>query len=155
MKNKIKKIILIPILVFMVILNINFAKAENSNNTKNTQLATAETNRYYHPNRRYYDPTSSATDPELIENISPIIDTGRDNPIVAVSRTVLSILQLIGVALGLIMLVIIGIRFIVSKDKPDIKETAINYIFGACCIFGATGILSVIQQLVNEFNSLV
>lgn len=152
MKNRIKKIVLIPILMLMVILNINFVKAEN---IKNITLATAENNRYYHPNRQYYDPTASATDPELIQNISPIIDTGRDNPIVAVSRTVLSILQLIGVALGLIMLVIIGIRFIVSKDKPDIKETAINYIFGACCIFGATGILSVIQQLVNEFNSLV
>lgn len=154
MKNKIKKIFLINILIIITLLNFNFVKAEEYNiKIANEQMQTQ--NRYYNPNKQYYDPTASATDPEVLESMKPIITSDRDNPIIAVSRKVLTILQLVGVALGLIMLVVLGIQFIVAKDKPNIKETIINYLFGAFCIFGATGILSVIQQLVNEFNSLV
>lgn len=142
MKKYINKFI-VAIVFFAVILSIPVFATEQSQN------------RYYQPNRQYYDPKSTATDPELLEEMKPLILPDRSNPIIAVSRKILSILQLLGVAIGLIMLVLIGIKFIVAKDKPDIKETAKNYIFGAFCIFGATGILSVIQQLVNEFNSLI
>lgn len=142
MKKYINKV-LVAIVFFAILFTIPAFATEQSQN------------RYYQPNRQYYDPRSTATDPELLEGMRPLIVPDRSNPIISVSRKVLSILQLLGVAIGLIMLVLTGIKFIVAKDKPDIKETATNYIFGAFCIFGATGILSVIQQVVNEFNALV
>lgn len=158
MKNrKIIRKMFIAFLIMLSILtvqNINVMATTTSSDVQTNNAVPSE-NRYYKPNKRYYDPSASATDPNLLEEMKPVITPDRDNPIIAVSRKVLSVLQLVGVAVGLIMLVILGIKFIASKDKPDIKETAINYLFGAFCIFGATGILSVIQQLVNEFNALI
>ena len=76
--------------------------------------------------------------------------------IIKLTRKVLEILQLIGIAVGLVMIVIIGIKSIISaggKDRPDIKNVVIDYVFGAICIFGATGILTSIQQLVAQFQN--
>lgn len=154
-KNIIKIFLIIILIIMMFNINIYATSVETTTTQAETNTSVPQNNRYYVPNRRNYDPSQSATDPALIENIDPIINVDRDNPIIAVARKVLSILQLIGVAVGLIMLVVLGIRFIAAKEKPDIKETTINYLFGAFCIFGATGILSVIQQLVYEFNSLI
>ena len=58
---------------------------------------------------------------------------------------------------GIIMLVIIGIRFILKsdKEKPDFKNVAMNYIFGAICIFGATTILTFIQKIAIQFKNAV
>ena len=77
--------------------------------------------------------------------------------IIGVSKTLLELLQLIGIAVGLIMLVIIGIRFILKsdKEKPDFKNVAMNYIFGAICIFGATTILTFIQKIAIQFKNAV
>ena len=75
---------------------------------------------------------------------------------IKLTRKVLEILQLIGIAVGLVMIVIIGIKSIISaggKDRPDIKNVVIDYVFGAICIFGATGILTSIQQLVAQFQN--
>ena len=75
---------------------------------------------------------------------------------IKLTRKVLEILQLIGIAVGLVMIVIIGIKSIISaggKDRPDIKNVVIDYVFGAICIFGATGILKSIQQLVAQFQN--
>ena len=77
--------------------------------------------------------------------------------IIGVSKTLLELLQLIGIAVGLIMLVIIGIRFILKsdKEKPDFKNVAMNYIFGAICIFGATTILTFIKKIAIQFKNAV
>ena len=77
--------------------------------------------------------------------------------IIGLSKTLLELLQLIGIAVGLIMLVIIGIRFILKsdKEKPDFKNVAMNYIFGAICIFGATTILTFIQKIAIQFKNAV
>ena len=77
--------------------------------------------------------------------------------IIGVSKTLLELLQLIGIAVGLIMLVIIGIRFILKsdKEKSDFKNVAMNYIFGAICIFGATTILTFIQKIAIQFKNAV
>lgn len=76
--------------------------------------------------------------------------------VVNMTRKLLELLQLIGVAIALVMLIVIGIRSIISageKTAPDIKAVAIHYVFGAICIFGATGILTTIQQLVAQFTN--
>ena len=77
--------------------------------------------------------------------------------IIGVSRTLLELLQLIGISVGLIMLVVIGIRYILKsdKEKPDFKNVAMNYIFGAICIFGATTILTFIQKIAIQFKNAV
>ena len=101
----------------------------------------------------------STTKVDTIASLEGNIDTSSKaaRAIIGVSKTLLELLQLIGIAVGLIMLVIIGIRFILKsdKEKPDFKNVAMNYIFGAICIFGATTILTFIQKIAIQFKNAV
>ena len=101
------------------------------------------------------DTTQANTIATLDGNIDTSSKAART--IIGVSKTLLELLQLIGIAVGLIMLVIIGIRFILKsdKEKPDFKNVAMNYIFGAICIFGATTILTFIQKIAIQFKNAV
>ena len=101
----------------------------------------------------------ATTQANTIATLDGNIDTSSKaaRTIIGVSKTLLELLQLIGIAVGLIMLVIIGIRFILKsdKEKPDFKNVAMNYIFGAICIFGATTILTFIQKIAIQFKNAV
>ena len=102
---------------------------------------------------------ATTTQENTIATLDGNIDTSSKaaRTIIGVSKTLLELLQLIGIAVGLIMLVIIGIRFILKsdKEKPDFKNVAMNYIFGAICIFGATTILTFIQKIAIQFKNAV
>lgn len=102
---------------------------------------------------------ATTTQANTIATLDGNIDTSSKaaRTIIGVSKTLLELLQLIGIAVGLIMLVIIGIRFILKsdKEKPDFKNVAMNYIFGAICIFGATTILTFIQKIAIQFKNAV
>ena len=95
----------------------------------------------------------STTKVDTIASLEGNIDTSSKaaRTIIGVSKTLLELLQLIGIAVGLIMLVIIGIRFILKsdKEKPDFKNVAMNY------IFGATTILTFIQKIAIQFKNAV
>lgn len=99
------------------------------------------------------------TKTDTIATLDGNIDTSSKaaKTIIGVSRTLLELLQLIGISVGLIMLVVIGIRYILKsdKEKPDFKNVAMNYIFGAICIFGATTILTFIQKIAIQFKNAV
>ena len=101
----------------------------------------------------------STTKVDTIASLEGNIDTSSKaaRTIIGVSKTLLELLQLIGIAVGLIMLVIIGIRFILKsdKEKPDFKNVAMNYIIVAICIFGATTILTFIQKIAIQFKNAV
>ncbi|MBQ7410002.1 MAG: hypothetical protein IJW20_01295 [Clostridia bacterium] len=65
---------------------------------------------------------------------------------------VLSVVRTIGAVIAVLMLMTIGAKYIVASagDRADIKKYAINYVIGAVVLLGATGILSVIKNLVDE-----
>ena len=87
------------------------------------------------------------TQANTIATLDGNIDTSSKaaRTIIGVSKTLLELLQLI------------GIRFILKsdKEKPDFKNVAMNYIFGAICIFGATTILTFIQKIAIQFKNAV
>lgn len=70
------------------------------------------------------------------------------------TNKLLGIIQFVGVAVALGMLIIIGIRYVAApaEEKGKIKDTAIGYLFGAVCIFGATFLLRAIGNLVNSLK---
>ena len=65
---------------------------------------------------------------------------------------VLSVIRTVGAAIAIVMLMTIGAKYIVASagDRADIKKYAINYVIGAIILLGATGILSIVQNLVEE-----
>lgn len=153
-----KKIVIFFIICIVFFVNINLFANEitdenliRKENTVMTEKTSTRSNRF----------ESQATDQvrefntNSFNNMLPDQKISRNNPIVAITRKIISILQLVGIGVALIMLIVTGIKFITAKEKPKITDVVINYVFGVFCIFGATGILTVIQQLVNEFVSIV
>lgn len=65
---------------------------------------------------------------------------------------ILGVAQVIGVAVAVIMLIVLAIKYISSApgDKADIKKHAVIYIVGAVVLFGASGLLGLIKQFSEE-----
>jgi NADH:ubiquinone oxidoreductase subunit 2 (subunit N) len=70
----------------------------------------------------------------------------------SVLNTVLGLAQVIGVAVAIIMLIVLAIKYISSapNDKAEIKKHAVMYIVGAIVLFGASGLLQIIKNFANE-----
>lgn len=60
---------------------------------------------------------------------------------------ILGIVQVIAVSVAVIMLIVLAIKYISSapNDKAEIKKHAVIYVVGAILLFGAAGILQLLQ----------
>ena len=63
-------------------------------------------------------------------------------------NVILGIAQVIGVAIAVIMLIVLAIKYISAApgDKAEIKKHAVVYIVGAVVLFAASGILQIIKS---------
>lgn len=63
-------------------------------------------------------------------------------------NVILGITQVIGVAVAVIMLIVLAIKYISAApgDKAEIKKHAVVYIVGAVVLFAASGILGLIKN---------
>ena len=63
------------------------------------------------------------------------------------SSVIFSVVQAVGIAVAVIMIVILAIKYISAApgDKADIKKSAIVYVVGAVLLFAAAGILQIIK----------
>lgn len=66
-------------------------------------------------------------------------------------NAILGYIKFAGIAIALGMLIIIGIKYVSAADQADklknIKNEAIVYAIGAFCIFGAVGLLEILEIL--------
>lgn len=64
--------------------------------------------------------------------------------------TVIAIARVTGVTIAIVMLLVIAMRYMVSSagDRADIKKHAVAYVVGAVVLFGAVGILGIIDDFV-------
>lgn len=64
---------------------------------------------------------------------------------------ILTIVRIVGMAVAVIMLTILGIKYVVASpnEKADYKKGMIVYVVGAVLLFGASALLSVIQKFVE------
>ena len=63
-------------------------------------------------------------------------------------NSIISILQTVGVVLSVVVLMIIGIKYMMgsAEEKAEYKKTMIPYIVGAALIFAASILANVIYQ---------
>lgn len=69
---------------------------------------------------------------------------------------ILGVVQVIAIAVAIIMLIVLAIKYISSapNEKAEIKKHAVIYIVGAVILFGASGILQLIKTFSAEaFNA--
>lgn len=60
----------------------------------------------------------------------------------------LGVVQTLGMGIAVVMLVILGIKYIMSspEDKATIKDKAVMYVVGAVIIFAASGLVGLVGR---------
>ena len=74
------------------------------------------------------------------------------NEITDFGGKVMGILQTVGVILAVVILTILGIKYMMgsAEEKAEYKKTMIPYVVGAICIFAAPTIANIIYQFVKS-----
>ena len=64
-----------------------------------------------------------------------------------IAGTILGIVQVVGVAVAIIMLIMLAIKYMSSapNDRAEIKKHAVVYVVGAVVLFASAGILEIIK----------
>lgn len=89
--------------------------------------------------------------------VSPKDIQGKDNvtgatEITNVGKSIVGILQTVGIVLSVIILIVIGIKYMMgsAEEKAEYKKTMMPYIIGAALIFAASAFAQVIYQFFNN-----
>lgn len=85
--------------------------------------------------------------------LSPSDIKGNANPegsteIQNVGKSVVGILQTVGIVLSVVILIVLGIKYMMgsAEEKADYKKSMMPYIVGAALIFAASAFAQVIYQ---------
>ena len=78
--------------------------------------------------------------------------TALSNRTQTVMGQALNIVQIVGMGVAVIMLIVLAIKYISAApgDKAEIKKHAVVYIVGAVVLFGAAGLLEIIQKFAQD-----
>ena len=73
------------------------------------------------------------------------------------TNKIIGIIQGIAIAAAVILLIILAIKYVSAapSEKADVKKSAAIYIVGAVLLFGATGILGIINNFATEVNTAI
>ena len=92
---------------------------------------------------------SYALDPGAFSSIYQ--NDGKQQSIFDIGGSLLGVVQAVGYAVALIMLVVLGIKYMYSSpdEKATIKDKAIIYVIGAVVIFGSSSLVGIIGRWAN------
>ncbi len=96
----------------------------------------------------------NAADANSILDTMSKVDYAKDGGIANVGKNIVSILSTIGVVVAVIILLIIGIKYMVgsASEKAEYKKTMIPYLVGAVLIFGASAIAKVVVSMAQTIT---
>ena len=80
--------------------------------------------------------------------------TGASGTANKIIGSLITVIQILGVGVAIIMLVVLAIKYISAApgDKAEIKKHAVVYVVGAIVLFAASGILGIIKQFAGAFT---
>lgn len=86
--------------------------------------------------------------------ITPGTNVPGGEKIKSISGTILGVIQIIAVAVAVIMLVVLAIKYMAAapSEKGEIKKSLIMYAVGALILFSGAGLLNIIQAMGNQIN---
>ena len=78
----------------------------------------------------------------------------RSGTVTNIGGSVVGIVQVVGYVVAVVMLVIIGIKYITSspEGKAEVKKTALYYVLGAALIAGAVTVAGVIFDFGSDIS---
>lgn len=82
-------------------------------------------------------------------------ETGAASSINNIIGSVITIVQVVGVGVAIIMLIVLAIKYISAApgDKADIKKHAVVYVVGAIVLFAASGLLGIIKNFASAISA--
>ena len=80
--------------------------------------------------------------------------SGAASSINRIIGSVLTIVQVVGCGVAVIMLIVLAIKYISAApgDKADIKKHAVVYVVGAVVLFAASGILQIVKNFAGNIK---
>ncbi len=95
-------------------------------------------------------PTTTTLDPKQFNGKGDT--SGASGAAQNIIGAIISIAQVIGVGVAIIMLIVLAIKYISAapSEKAEIKKTVIIYVTGAIILFAASGILQIIKQFAGN-----
>ncbi len=93
-----------------------------------------------------YIPNADPTD--LTQFDSHKDESGASSSVSRIIGSIISIVQVVGVGVAIIMLIVLAIQYISAspEGKAEIKKNATIYIVGSIILFAASGILQIIKN---------
>ena len=93
--------------------------------------------------------TVLAVDPNTVLNGLNGNGNVQTNDLTKVGNNIVTIIQVVGIVIAVIVLLIIGIKYMMgsASEKAEYKKTMIPYIVGAVLIFAGTSLVRVIYSL--------
>lgn len=93
-----------------------------------------------------------ATEGSGIDTIPTGTSSASSGTFSSILKIILGIVQVIGIAIAVIMLIVLAIRYVSAApgDKAEIKQHAVIYVVGAAVLFGASGLLEIIKQFATN-----
>ena len=81
--------------------------------------------------------------------------TGAAGSVNRMIGAILTVAQVVGVGVAVIMLIVLAIKYISAApgDKADIKKHAVVYVVGAVVLFAASGILGIIKNFAANVSA--
>lgn len=66
--------------------------------------------------------------------------------------SVLEVVRIAGAGIAIVIILVLGIKYAIASaaDRADIKKSATTYVIGALIMFGASGILGIVQTIITE-----
>ncbi len=82
-------------------------------------------------------------------------DVAGTNEITDLGKSLVGILQTVGIVLSVIVILVIGIKYMMgsAEEKAEYKKTMIPYIVGAALIFAASVFANVIYQFFSGISA--
>ena len=103
----------------------------------------------------YYVSNASEEMKAVFNEIDNADDTTRTSEEVQnVIGTILVAVQVVAMAVAFVILLVLAMKYMAAApgEKADIKKSFFVYVVGAIVVFGAIGILRVIEALSHAFN---
>ena len=99
--------------------------------------------------------TVLAVDPNTVLNGLNGNGNVQTNDLTKVGNNIVTIIQVVGIVIAVIVLLIIGIKYMMgsASEKAEYKKTMIPYIVGAVLIFAGTSLVRVIYSLSTSVST--
>lgn len=81
-------------------------------------------------------------------------DTAAKTSVTNAVSTIITIIRIVGVCIAIVMLLAVAMKYMTAAagEKAEIKKSAVQYVVGAVVLFGAVGILGIINDFAKNVS---